>query len=148
MKGQSVISKRSKLFFAFRASLTAAVVAFSGASANATVNLLGDAGFEQAAYQMPATNVPDWQVTTSDSDTYTQITSEFGNCDQGSAKCFYTKTGSASISQSFSDVAGKSLSIGAAIESHGDNTLLDAVRWENGADRKLHRRHRLGELFC
>jgi hypothetical protein len=123
MKGQTVISKRTKLFFAFRASLTATVVAFSGVSANATVNLLGDAGFEQAAYQMPATNVPDWQVTTLNSDTYTQITSEFGNCDQGSAKCFYTKTGSATISQSFSDVAGGTLLIGAAIESHGDNTF-------------------------
>jgi hypothetical protein len=117
-----VTSKRSSLFFAFRASLTAAVVALTGANANASVNFLSDPGFEQAAYQMPATDVPGWAVTTSD-DAYTQITSEFGNCDQGSAKCFYTKTGSATISQTFSDVAGKSLSIGAAIESHGDNSF-------------------------
>jgi hypothetical protein len=123
IKEQSVISKSSHLVFVFRASLTAAVVALTGASAHASVNFLSDPGFEQAAYQMPATDVPGWQVTPADSDTYTQITSEFGNCDQGSAKCFYTKTGSATISQTFSDVAGQSLSIGAAIESHGDNSF-------------------------
>jgi hypothetical protein len=121
--GRSVSSKRSNLFFAIRASLTAAVVVLTGANANAKVNFLSDPGFEQAAYQMPATDVPGWQVTTSDAGTYTQITSEFGNCDQASAKCFYTKTGSATISQTFSDIAGQSLSIGGAIESHGDNTF-------------------------
>jgi hypothetical protein len=123
IKGQSVISKSSHLFFVFRASLAAAVVVLTGAKADASVNFLSDPGFEQAAYQMPATDVPGWQVTTSDSGTYTPITSEFGNCDQGSDHCFYTKTGSAAISQTFSDVASQSLSIGAAIESHGDNSF-------------------------
>lgn len=117
-----MISKRST-FLVFRATLTAAVLALTGAHANAAVNFLSDPGFEQAAYQEPATDVPGWQVTTASAGTFTQITSDFGNCDQGSAKCYYTKTGSATLSQTFSDVAGQSMLIGGAFESHGDNTF-------------------------
>jgi hypothetical protein len=93
-----------------------------GANANAAVNLLTDPSFAQAAYQTPATDVPGWSVQPGE-DTYTQITNDFGTCYEGQATCFYTKTGANVLSQTFSDTAGETLTIGAAIRSQGPDVV-------------------------